>query len=143
MEAKAVAASAGGKADEPARRARRLRIARLFTLSTPHQGAVLAVLPTFHKLHLQMRHGSQFLCDLDDCEKDAAYPIYPYVRLYDGWVGESNAAPAGRTAWWVPTPPFQGAHSGVVTDPRIIADIGRRLRGEAPFTQDPPAPLPD
>jgi hypothetical protein len=66
------------------------------------------------------------------------------VRRYDGWVGESNAAPPGwPAAWWVPNQPFQDAHIGCCTDPRIVADIARRLRGETPFTLNPPAPLPD
>jgi hypothetical protein len=136
--------SGGGKYNK------RLRIARLFTLSTPHRGAVLAGLPSFHKLVQDMRRGSSFLTALnaagegtgDDAE--ASYEIYPYVRRHDGWVGESNAAPPGwETAWWVPNQPFQDSHIGCCTDPRIIADIARRLRGETPFTLDPPAPLPD
>jgi hypothetical protein len=96
-----------------------------------------------------MRHGSQFLSGLDAAIQakatpdDAAYPIYPYVRRHDGWIGESNAAPPGwPAAWWVPNQPFQDAHIGCCTDPRIVADVARRLRGETPFTLDPPAPLP-
>jgi pimeloyl-ACP methyl ester carboxylesterase len=128
---------------------KRLRIARLFTISTPHRGAYLAGLPTFHKLLLQMRHGSDFLNELDAAiqakatPEDAPYPIYPYVRRHDGWIGETNAAPPGwEVAWWVPNQPFQDAHISCCTDPRIIADVARRLRGETPFTLDPPAPLP-
>jgi hypothetical protein len=64
------------------------------------------------------------------------------VRLNDGWIGESHAAPPGRTAWWVSTPFLEESHAGVVSDPRILADVARRLRGEEPFTHDPPAPLP-
>ena len=122
---------------------RRLRIARLFTISSPHRGANLADLPTFHRLACQMRRGSDFLADLRDAEAEApAYPIYPYVRLGDFVVGQRNAAPFGRAAWWVPTPFLQEPHLLAPDDPRIIADIARRLRGEEPFTRDPPAPLP-
>ena len=130
--------------------AKRLRIARLFTLSTPHRGALLAGLPTFHKLLQDMRSGSTFLQTLNATgeapgeDAEASYEIYPYVRRHDGWIGESNAAPPGwETAWWVPNQLFQDSHVGCCTDPRIIADIARRLRGETPFTLDPPAPLPD
>jgi hypothetical protein len=68
--------------------------------------------------------------------------LYPYVRLGDGIVGETNAAPHGRTPWWVPGEPFQTAHGMAAMDARIIADVARRLRGEAPLTSDPPEPLP-
>lgn len=132
------------------RDAKRLRIVRLFTVSTPHRGALLAGVPTFHKLVQDMRQGSSFLQALDKAveppvtDADAAYEIYPYVRRHDGWIGESNAAPPGwAAAWWVPNQPFQDSHIGGCTDPRIIADIARRLRGETPFTLTPPAPLPD
>ena len=144
----AAAPLARGKSSN-GRHSKRLRIARLFTLSTPHRGAYLAGMPTFHKLLLEMRHGSQFLSALDAAieakaaREDASYPIYPYVRRHDGWIGESNAAPPGwAAAWWVPNQPFQDAHIGCCTDPRIVADVARRLRGETPFTLDPPAPLP-
>lgn len=119
---------------------RRLKIARLFTISSPHRGAVAAGLPLFHTLALQMRSGSDFMAGVARCEPD--YPIIPYVRLGDGWVGESNAAPIGRVAWWLPNRPFEGAHNGASTDPRILADIARRLRGEESFTREPAAPLP-
>jgi hypothetical protein len=36
----------------------------------------------------------------------------------------------------------QSDHLTVQEDPRILADIARRLRGEEPFTHAPPAPLP-
>jgi len=121
---------------------RRLKIARLFTISSPHQGAVMAILPTFHKLVLQMRHGSDFLGCLDQARCGREYEIFPYVRLNDGWVGESNAAPPGQVPWWVPNPFLQGSHLGAAADPRILADIARRLRGEEPFTRGPPTPLP-
>ena len=122
------------------RHGRRLRIGRLFTVSSPHQGAVAADLPTFHPLALQMRHGSPLLKAVAGFKPD--YPIYPYVRLGDAWVGVANAAPAGRVAWWLPNRWFEDSHIGAATDPRILADIARRLRREPPFTREPPAPLP-
>jgi pimeloyl-ACP methyl ester carboxylesterase len=119
---------------------RRLRIARLFTISSPHRGAALAGLPTLNRLQIDMRAGSNFLRKLDKSERD--YQLIPYVRLNDIIVGEENAAPAGGTAWWVPAEPFQDSHLFAIADPRIVADIARRLRGEPPLTVDPPAPLP-
>lgn len=134
--------------------ARRLRIARLFTISSPHRGAALAFLPTFNQLQIDMRAGSKFLRRLDACDALAleassaqtrpagGYELIPYVRLDDMIVGEKNAAPAGWTPWWVPAEPFQDSHMFAIADPRIVADIARRLRGEPPLTTDPPAPLP-
>jgi pimeloyl-ACP methyl ester carboxylesterase len=135
--------------------ARRLRIARLFTISSPHRGAALAFLPTLNPLQIDMRAGSKFLRRLDACDGLAAddaslaqtrpstgYELIPYVRLNDMIVGESNAAPTGWTPRWVPAEPFQDSHLFAIADPRIVADIARRLRGEPPLTTDPPAPLP-
>ncbi len=75
---------------------RRLRIARLMTISTPHRGAAMAALPTIESRVRDMRAGSAFLCALDDCE--AGYELVPYCRLNDWIVGEENAAPPGREA---------------------------------------------
>jgi pimeloyl-ACP methyl ester carboxylesterase len=128
--------------------ARRLRIARLFTISSPHRGAMLATLPTFSRLQLDMRSDSKFLSQLGECESCAAedtpkqYKLVPYVRLGDEIVGEQNAAPYGQTPHWVPGEPLQNSHIGAMLDARIIADVARRLRGEKPLTTDPPAPLP-
>jgi pimeloyl-ACP methyl ester carboxylesterase len=119
---------------------RRLRIARLFTISSPHRGAALAGLPTLNQLQIDMRAGSKFLHWLDESKRD--YKLIPYVRLNDIIVGEQNAAPDGGTAWWVPAEPFQDSHMFAIADPRIVADIARRIRGEPPLTTDPPAPLP-
>lgn len=131
--------------------ARRLRIARLFTVSSPHRGATMADAPlALSSLHRDMRRGSPFLRKLEQAERaaaapadgDGAYELHPYVRLGDWIVGEANAAPAGRTPRWVPTPPLQDSHLQSSQDPRILADIARRLRGEEPLANDPPAPLP-
>jgi hypothetical protein len=119
--------------------AKRLRIARLFTISSPHRGAELAELPTLHRLQLDMRAGSPFLRALDDAPLD--YELVPYVVLKDRIVGQTNAAPYGESPHWV-SGNF-GAHVGAHRDARILADIARRLRGEEPFATDPPAPLPE
>jgi len=121
----------------------RLRIARLFTIGTPHRGAALADLPNFGQLQVDMRAGSPLLEHLDAALEDAPYELYPYVRLNDAVVGPANAAPHGRIAWWVDTPPFDLAHLRAQDDPRIIADIARRLRGETPYTTEPADELPD
>ena len=125
--------------DEPARR---LRIARLFTIGTPHQGAALAAAPTLDARQRAMRKDSDFLKELNERHEDTEYQLYPYVRLGDRMVGAENAAPPGETPWWVPARFLQPDHLTAAMDPRIIADIARRLRGEFPFTSEPREPLP-
>jgi len=119
---------------------RRLRIARLMTISTPHLGADWAAMPTLESRVVDMRRGSAFLCALD--EAGCGYEVLPYCRLGDLIVGVRNAAPAERTAWWVANQPMQFAHLDAHKDPRILADISRRLRGEAAYATLPAAGLP-
>lgn len=121
---------------------RRLRIHRLFTISTPHRGAALAGLPTIDRRAIDMRRGSAFLARLDEHLGEGEYPIIPYARLDDAVVGEANAAPTGQDAWWVANIPGSFSHMFAMHDPRILADIARRVRGETPYTSGPAVPPP-
>ena len=124
---------------------KRLKIRRLFTVSSPHRGAQGAALPALTALHRDMREGSGFRGALAAAENGngaQAYEVVPYVRLGDAIVGAANAAPEGMGVWWVSNPPLQSAHMGAALDARIMADIARRLRGEKPFTRGTPAALP-
>ena len=122
---------------------KRLNISRLFTISSPHRGARLAGLPTADQRTIDMRPGSAFLADLDSHLSEADYELLAYTRLGDMIVGPENASPPGMSPWWVANAPFSLAHLAASTDPRIIADIARRLRNEPPFTTTPASPLPD
>ena len=128
--------------DDGAASPRRLRIRRLFTLSSPHLGARLACLPCFLELHRDMRVGSELFGRLNDETHAADYEIYSYVRLGDLIVGAENAAPPGRAPFWVSDRLFQPAHAAGAVDARIHADVARRLRGEPPYTTLPAAALP-
>ena len=128
---------------------RRLRIARLFTISSPLRGAALAdeVPSTIERLDpvaVDMRTGSDFSHRLEKLLESTpqAYPIYSYVRLRDLSVGAVNAAVEGQTPWWLPLPPFALSHGSCFKDPRILADVDRRLRGQPPLATDPPSPVP-
>ena len=121
---------------------RRLKVARMFTIASPHRGAIRADLPAMGQLHRDMREGSAFLAQLDALPTPPMMQIVPYTRLNDQTVGEQNTAPPGASPWWVPNTHLAPAHLAAPTDPRILADIARRLRGQPPFTIDPPAPLP-
>ena len=138
-----VARDAAAPRDDAMGSSRRLRIVRLFTISTPHRGARLAGMPTFNRLQVEMRSGSKFLNGLDKALNEADYDLLPYVRVEDSIVGEVNAAPEGQTAWWVTTPPMSRGHGSAYRDSRILVDIARILRGETRYTTDPAAELPE
>ena len=89
-----------------------------------------------------MRPGSEFLAELDADLAGARYVLYSYARLGDMIVWVENAAPPGLHPWWVANAPFSFAHLSAADDPRFLADIARHLRGEAPFSTEPPADLP-
>ena len=121
---------------------RRLQFARLFTISSPLRGARLAerhpiVLTSMHR---DMRASSALLRQLAGNRPE--YEIVSYTRLDDDIVGEAYASPDGQAVWWLDGAPLEHAHWAALDDPRILADIARRLRGEEPFTTGPPAPLP-
>jgi len=137
-----VARHAAIESSGPEPDARRLNIVRLFTIATPHRGARMAKLPTLNSHQIDMRHDSAFLARLDEALPTSGYDIFPYVRLGDKMVGAVNAAPPGRTAWWAPSPPLGRPHLDAAMEPAITADIAARLRGEKPFSIEPPAPLP-
>lgn len=120
---------------------KRLQIARLFAVSSPLRGAKLARYPlVLTSMHRDMREGSELMVHLND--EAPPYEVFCYTKLNDPIVGEELAAPARQTAWWLDSPSMGNSHFGAMIDPRILADIARRLRGEQPFTTDPPAPLP-
>ena len=142
-----VAISMGGLVARHAATARpgqkRLRIARLFTISSPHRGARLAsAMPAIDPLQDEMTRGSPFLARLDEALAEAPIEIHAYTRLSDAIVGAENAAPVGTNPLWVPARPLEPSHAAAVLDPLIRADIMRRLRGEPPIFVEPHAPLP-
>lgn len=146
VEVDVVANSMGGViaryAADPSVGDRYLWVARLFTISAPHRGANMANVPFANELMVDMRPGSEFLIGLNERNKDPDYELIPYARIGDTWVGEQNTAPPGQVPWWVPNRAFEPAHLTAYGDPRILADILRRLRGETPYTTEPRAPWP-
>jgi len=125
----------------PSESGRRLRIARLFTISSPLRGSNQADwCPAVHPLISPLRHGSTLLAKINSVEPE--YPVFSYVRLGDIAVGASNASEPGQGVWWLPSPALESAHNGAMFDLRILADVARRLRGEPGWASSPPAPLP-
>ena len=124
---------------------RRLRVARMFTIASPHGGAVIAknYIGRSQQLWCDVRPDSELLAQLAATDGHARYELYPYARLHDTMVGERNAAPPGQIPIWVPSLPWKEGHDDAWEDPRLLADIARRLRGEAPFSGPDRAPLPE
>ncbi len=122
---------------------RHLRIVRLFTVATPHRGAVTATMPLPDDRLKDMRQGSDFLEGLDEELKRLDYELIAYARLGDLVVGTGRSFPPGFPLWWVSTPYFERSHVGAISDPRIMLDITRRLVGLPPVTLSPPTPLPE
>lgn len=122
---------------------RRLHVARLFTICTPHRGAFLANALPAGPLAWDMRPGSVFMQTLDEQLEHAGYPVIPYARIPDTIVGAANTSPHDQTPYWLYAQPFTRSHGGAYKDPRIVADLARRLRNETPYSTNPPAPLPE
>ncbi len=120
----------------------RLNIKRLFTISTPHQGAHLAGIPHWDRLVQDMRRGSPFLTQLDQALPDCDYELMCYVRLGDIVIGSRNAAPKGYPLWWIRNHAMDLPHIGTADDPCILADIMHRLRNEPALSIAEPMPLP-
>ena len=128
-------------AASPSSPAPHLSISRLFTISSPNQGAIAAEnLPLLHPLQKDLRPGSSLLAKLN--QAPPCYPVYSYVCLSDAIVGEKYASMPGERVWWVPDAPMTIPHTGAFYDPRILADIARRLRDEPALATDPPSALP-
>lgn len=128
-------------ASSPNGHGKRLTIARLFTISSPLRGAKIAEeLPLMLRIQGELRPGSAEMKALNAWR--AAYPTYSYICLGDDIIGEQNAALAGKTAWWLSSAPMADVHGGAFYDPRILADITRRLRHEPALATEPPAALP-
>ncbi len=147
VEVDVIAFSMGGliarhAAMETAEDERRLRMVRLFTISTPHKGTDRAWLNPLDARVRDMKPGSAFLAELDGGLGEAEYEMHCYTQLRDWIVPSAFAAPEGVTPWWVPRGVMPLGHGRDFGDARIVADILRRLRGEAPWTTHPPAPLP-
>ncbi len=132
----------------------RLNIKTLYTLATPHKGAKIARWIHIDDAARQMIPGSDFLATLTEASPgvglgqelsggvaDNSYTIVPYATLRDSWVGAKNSAPEGQEPIWVPGRLIL-SHQLVTLEDRILADLGRRLRGETPLA-GPSAPPRD
>ena len=119
------------------------RAARLFTLASPHRGALLADRVRPDAAARDPRPGSGFLRSLDEALADRSYELICYATLRDWMVGATHSAPIGMHPIWLdPHRPGGSllAHFLVNSDSRILADVARRLRGEPGFAKASPPP---
>ena len=123
---------------------RRLRVARMFTISTPHRGASLAGFPTFHRLQIDMRSDSTFLRKLEAAESaDRISSCIPTCGSATSSSASRTPRRTGGRRGGCPGEALQDSHMMAMMDSRIIADVARRLRGETPLTSEPAEPLPN
>ena len=150
VEVDAIGVSMGGivsrYAAMPGDGRKRLNMKRLFTIGSPHHGAALAHLGKFDARARDMAPGSEFLRTLNEgtleLHEAMRYEVFAYVRLGDTLVGEENTRWLDGRVWWVENRPFEFPHAQAFNDPRFLADIARRLRGERAYATEPCAPLP-
>lgn len=113
-------------------RSKRLRINTLYTMGTPHQGAILAERVAPDTAARSMKPGSEFMEYLNAQLEQHEFEIVPYAHLNDTWVGATNSAPPGQEPIWTGGTRVM-SHFSITTDDRIMADLARRLRGEQPW----------
>lgn len=142
-EVDVVAISMGGlvarlAADDPVHRGkpdgRRLNIARLYTLATPHRGARMARHIRIDEASRDMRPGSDFITELNERADHERYTVVAYAALHDRMVGATNTAPPGQEPIWVPGR-LTLSHFLLVYERRILADLARRIRNEEPLAE--------
>lgn len=132
LVARTAALPVGGLPSGHETRSKQLRIGTLYSMGSPHGGAKLAERIAPDKAARDMIPGSPFLTALDAAFEDRDYGVVPYAVLNDTWVGATNAAPPEHLPVWTPgTHAF--SHFMITRDMRIMADVARRLRGEAPL----------
>ncbi len=116
-----------------------LRPRRVFTIGTPHRGAILANDIQLDPMSLDLIARSPFLQHLDTTPPPVPYELTCYARLRDAWVGATNSAPPGLNVIWTPGL-IACSHLSLTQDRRILVDLARRLRGEKPWAtpSEPP-----
>jgi pimeloyl-ACP methyl ester carboxylesterase len=126
----------------PPAHGKRLRIARLFTLGTPHRGSVMAERIAFDPATHDMRGGSGLLRTLDASFPGCGYDTVCYGQTNDKLVGATRTAPPGQEPLWS-SGTLVFSHFTTSDNPLFLADIACRLRGEKPLLAQNGAPSSD
>lgn len=112
----------------------RARAVRVFTVASPHRGAIFADRATIDPASGQMKAGSSLLEALDAALAERTYELRCYAVLRDWLVGATRTAPDGMHPVWVDLPGWRRAisHFAGPYDARLLVEIARVLRGEPP-----------
>jgi hypothetical protein len=119
---------------DPPQQTKQLQMARLFTISAPHQGTSLPRWVAPDQASRDMRSGSGLLRTLDAELPQGGYELVCYAQRNDPIVGVKRAAPPGYT-------PIESAgtiglsHLSAASNRVFLVDIARRLRNEPPLVQ--------
>lgn len=108
----------------------RLRLARLFTFATPHQGSMRAQLVAPDDAARDMKPGSPFLAALNSRVRD--YELVCYTQRGDNLIAPHAAAPPGQSVFVADGSRFMSHFTGS-HNPWFLVDLARRLRGEKPL----------
>lgn len=124
--------------DEHGNDARVVHARRIFTIASPHRGALLARRVRPNATARDMHPDSPFIARLNQA-------IPPGLRCYaltnDRIVGATHTAPAGINPFWFPGT-IAMSHFVTQQHPVILADIARHLRGEASLLSETDASCP-
>lgn len=114
--------------------AQRLRLARLFTFATPHQGSMRAQAVAPDDAARDMKPGSPFLAALNSHPSN--YTLVCYTQRGDNLIAPHAAAPPGQSAFVADGSRLM-SHFTATHNPWFLVDLARRLRGEEPLLGEP------
>lgn len=114
------------------------KVARLYTLASPHRGAIITRYVRPDAGALQLSPGSSLLASLDASLAGSVGELTCYALLRDWMVGATNTSPPGSTPLWLDVDRWYArpiSHFSITSDRRIVADLALRLRGLAPWSR--------
>jgi pimeloyl-ACP methyl ester carboxylesterase len=114
-----------------------LKVQRLFTLASPHQGAIITRWIKPDPAAYELAPGSPLLTRLDTCLPASIPELTCYALLRDWLVGAQQTAPAGHTSLWLDVDRIIArpiSHFSITSDRRIVGDLALRLMNQTPWS---------
>lgn len=134
VEIDVVGISMGGIVARLAAHEMGLRMVRLFSFATPHDGSSRAVFIAPDEAARDMKPGSAFLTRLNAFHRP--YSMVCYGQENDAVVHHRGAAPPGERPFVAPGS-WMMEHFTTLHNPWFMLDLARRLRGEEPLLKHP------
>jgi pimeloyl-ACP methyl ester carboxylesterase len=134
VEVDVVGISMGGLVARLAAHDMGLRVARLFSFATPHDGSSRAAMIAPDEAARDMKPGSALLARLNGLER--GYELVCYGQVGDAVVHPRGCAPPGERAFIAPGSRVM-EHFTTLHNPWFMADVAKRLRGEEPLLKHP------